>query len=209
MTCWRRLDQWCRAGVFEALHRLLLANLHAAGEVDWSRVCIDASHVKAKKGGSGVGPSPVDRGKPGSKHHIVCDGAGLPLRVITTGGNVPDIAMAQTLIATIPPVAGRIGRPRSRPDAVLADKGYDSAAFRTHLKGRGILAVISQRKRRDIIGLGSLRWVVERTIAHLHQFKRLATRWERRLDLHEALTSLASALICWRRFASRGASAGL
>jgi transposase len=160
--------------------------------VNWSRVCVDASHVKAKKGGSGVGPSPVDRGKPGSKHHVVCDGDGLPLRVITTGGNVPDIAMAEALIAGIPPVAGRIGRPRSRPDAVLADKGYDSIAFRAYLKRRGILAVISQRKRRDIIGLGSLRWVVERTIAHLHQFKRLAVRWERRIDLHEALTVLAA-----------------
>ncbi|GAB3654235.1 IS5 family transposase [Glycomyces tarimensis] len=199
MTCWRRLDRWCQSGVFEGLHRLLLARLHAAGQLDWSRVCVDASHLKAKRGGVGVGPSPVDRGKPGSKHHVVCDGAGLPLKVITTGGNVPDIAMAETLIAAIPPVAGRVGRPRSKPDAILADKGYDSIAFRTYLKRRGILAVISQRKRRDIIGLGNRRWVVERTISHLHQFKRLAVRWERRLDLHEALTSLASALICWRR----------
>jgi transposase len=132
MTCWRRLERWCRAGVFDRLHRLLLARLHAAGELDWSRVCIDASHVKAKRGGAGVGPSPVDRGKPGSKHHIVCDGQGLPLKVITTGGNVPDIAMAEALIGAIPPVAGRIGRPRSKPDAVLADKGYDSAAFRSY-----------------------------------------------------------------------------
>jgi transposase len=82
---------------------------------------------------------------------------------------------------------------------VLADKGYDSIAFRAHLERRGILAVISQRKRRDIIGLGSLRWVVERTIAHLHQFKRLAVRWERRLELHEAFVALASSLLCWRQ----------
>ncbi|WP_335991455.1 transposase [Glycomyces sp. MUSA5-2] len=54
----------------------------------------------------------------------------------------------------------------------------------------------SQRKRRDIIGLGSLRWVVERAIAHLHQFRRLAVRWERRLELHEAFATLASSLIC-------------
>lgn len=143
MTCWR-LERWCRAGVFDRLHRLVLARLHGAGELDWSRVCIDASHVKAKRGGAGVGPSPVDRGKPGSKHHVVCDGGGLPLKVITTGGNVPDIAMAEALIAAIPPVAGRIGRPRSKPDAVLADKGYGSAAFRAYLERRGILAVRSR-----------------------------------------------------------------
>lgn len=201
MTCWSRLDRWCQVGAFEALHHILLARLHAAGELDWSRVCVNASHLKAKRGGSGVGPSPVDRGKPGSKHHVVCDGDGVPLKVITTGGNVPDIAVAEALVAAIPPVAGRIGRPRSKPDTVLADKGYDSMAFRAYRKRRRIQAVISQRRRRDIIGLGSLHWVVERTISHLHQFKRLVIRWERRLDLHEAFTSLASALICWRRLA--------
>ncbi len=69
-TCWRRLGRWHEAGVFEMLHRLLLAKLHAAGESDWSRACVDASHIRAqKKGGrgSGAGPSPVDRGKTGSK----------------------------------------------------------------------------------------------------------------------------------------------
>jgi transposase len=81
----------------------------------------------------------------------------------------------------------------------MADKGYDTIAFRTYLARRGILAVISQRKRRDIIGLGSLRWVVERAIAHLHRFKRLAVRWEHRLELHEAFPTLTSSLIYWRR----------
>ena len=49
-TCWRRLGRWHEAGVFEKLHRILLADLNAAGQIDWSRACVDASHVKAKKG---------------------------------------------------------------------------------------------------------------------------------------------------------------
>ncbi|GHC67036.1 hypothetical protein GCM10010507_51260 [Streptomyces cinnamoneus] len=49
-ACWRRLGRWHEAGVFDTLHRLLLAELNAAGELDWSRVCVDASHVRAKKG---------------------------------------------------------------------------------------------------------------------------------------------------------------
>lgn len=69
--------------------------------------------MKAKRGGAGVGPSPADPSKPDSNHHVVCDGAGLPLKVITT--NMPDIAMAESLIAAIPPVAGRIGRPDRNP----------------------------------------------------------------------------------------------
>ncbi|GGT47265.1 hypothetical protein GCM10014713_46700 [Streptomyces purpureus] len=49
-TCWRRLDRWQRAGAFEQLHRVLLAELNAAGELDWSRACVDGSHIRAKKG---------------------------------------------------------------------------------------------------------------------------------------------------------------
>ena len=49
-TCWRRLDEWQRAGVWERLHALLLARLRAAGEIEWARAVVDASHVQAKKG---------------------------------------------------------------------------------------------------------------------------------------------------------------
>ncbi|MFC1408711.1 transposase [Streptacidiphilus sp. N1-12] len=99
----------------------------------------------------------------------------------------------------MPPVAGRVGHPRKRPDALLGDKGYDSASVRRALRHRGILPVISRRGHPDIHGLGKLRYVVERTFALLHQFKRLATRWERRLDLHDALVSPGCTIICWRR----------
>jgi len=50
VTCWRRLDEWQRAGVFEKLHELLLARLRAAGEIEWSRAIVDSSQVPAKKG---------------------------------------------------------------------------------------------------------------------------------------------------------------
>ncbi|WP_434089742.1 transposase [Micromonospora chalcea] len=48
-------------------------------------------------------------------------------------------------------------------------------------------------------GLGTRRWVVERTIAWLHWFRRLRIRWEIRDDIHEAFLSLACALIYWRQ----------
>ncbi|MEU7688717.1 transposase, partial [Streptomyces spectabilis] len=56
-TCWRRLERWQQAGVFDELHRILLAELNAAGELDWSRACVDGSHIRAKKGE----PTPVRR----------------------------------------------------------------------------------------------------------------------------------------------------
>lgn len=67
-TCWCRPGRWHEVGVFDQLHRLLLAELYAADEQDWSRACVDASHIRAKKGGEATGPSPVDCGKTGSKH---------------------------------------------------------------------------------------------------------------------------------------------
>nr|WP_190112268.1 IS5 family transposase [Streptomyces cinnamoneus] len=202
-ACWRRLGRWHEAGVFDTLHRLLLAELNAAGELDWSRVCVDASHVRAKKGGEATGPSPVDRRKTGSKHHLICDGNGTPFRVITTAANVNDVTRTLALVDGIPPVAGRPGRPRKRPESLLGDKGYDSNPNRRELRKRGILPVISRKGSPDIHGLGKLRYVVEQTFALLHQFKRLSIRWERRLDLHDALASLACGLICWRRLKNR------
>ncbi len=50
MTCWRRLHAWQTAGVWKRLHELLLAELHAADKLDWSRAVVDASYIQAKKG---------------------------------------------------------------------------------------------------------------------------------------------------------------
>src|SRR5512139_2495702 len=50
ITCWRRLDEWQRAGVWGRLHALLLAKLRAAGELEWSRAVADSSQLQAKKG---------------------------------------------------------------------------------------------------------------------------------------------------------------
>ncbi|CAL9656566.1 IS5 family transposase ISBugl2 (plasmid) [Streptomyces sp. enrichment culture] len=157
-----------------------------------------------EKGGAATGPSPVDRRKTGSKHHLICDGKGTPLHVITTAANVNDITQTINLVDGIPPIAGRPGRPRRRPASVLGDKAYDSKAVRLELRRRRILPVISRKGAPNIKGLGKLRYVVEQTFALLHQFKRLAVRWERRPELHDAFLSLASGLICWRRLKKTG-----
>jgi transposase len=95
-------------------------------------------------------------------------------------------------------VRGKPGRPRRRPSVVYADRGYDHDAYRRRLWRRGIKPVIARRGVAHGSGLGTARWVVERTFAWLHQFKRLAVRWEYRADIHQALVKLACCLICWR-----------
>src|SRR5215213_4664895 len=84
-TCHRRMNEWQRAGVWERLHELLLAELRAAGELEWSRAVADSIHVQAKRG-SATRPSPVDRARSGSKHHLL-DATEIPLAWTVTGGN--------------------------------------------------------------------------------------------------------------------------
>lgn len=154
---------------------------------------------REKKGGAATGPSPVDRRKTGCKHHLICDGKGTSLHVITTAANVNDITQTLSLVDGIQPVAGRPGHPRRRPESVLGDKAYDSTAVRREPRRRRVMPVISRRGAPDIKGLGKLRYLVVQIFALLHQFKRLAVRWERRLELHNAFITLACSLICRRR----------
>ncbi|MGC0387640.1 transposase [Streptomyces sp. SAI-129] len=126
--------------------------------------------------------------------------------MITTAPNVNDIAQTINLVDGIPPVAGRLGRPRLRLEAVFGDKAYDSKAVRLALRRRRILPVIPRKGAPNIKGLGKLRYVVEQTFALLHQFKRLTVRWERRPALHDTFLNLASSLICWWRLKKTGSA---
>ncbi|HJS96453.1 MAG TPA: IS5 family transposase [Solirubrobacteraceae bacterium] len=202
VTCWRRLREWQQAGVWERLHRLLLDELNAAGEIDWSRAVADASHIRALFGGPQTGPSPVDRARSGSKHHLLTDANGVPLAVTLTGGNRHDSTQLLPLLDAVGGVRGRRGPPRRRPDQLIADRGYDYPSHRRALRRRGIRPVIARRLHAHGSGLGAQRWVIERSLAWLHQYRRLRIRWERSPDIHLAFLTLACALICYRRLSS-------
>ena len=147
---------------------------------------------------------PVDRARTGSKHHLLVDATGIPLAVSLTGGNRNDVTQLLPLLDDLAarPVAGKVGRPRQKPDMVLADRGYDHDKYRRLLRRRGIRPVIARRGSPHGSGLGRQRWVVERGFAHLHNFRRLRTRYERSPELHAALLVLACAILCWRRLKS-------
>ncbi|WP_405466722.1 IS5 family transposase [Streptomyces jietaisiensis] len=149
--------------------------------------------------GADTGPSPVDRARPGSKHHLITDRNGTPLAVSLTGGNRHDVTQLMPLLDAIPHIRGTRGRPRHRPRRLFADRGYDYDKYRRLLRARGITPKIARRGTPHGSGLGRTRWVVERTFAWLHQFKRLRTRYEIRADLHLGLLQLACSIICLRR----------
>lgn len=116
-----------------------------------------------------------------------------------TGGNRNDITQLLPLLDAVPPVKGLVGRPLRRPRQLLADRGYDHERYRRRLRARGIRPLIGRRGTEHGSGLGRQRWVVERSFAWLHSFRRLLVRYERRADMHEAFLALACCIICFRR----------
>jgi len=152
---------------------------------------------QSAKRGQHTGPSPVDRGRAGSKHHLITDGHGTPLAVLLTGGNRNDVTQLLPLLDAIPPVRGRIGHPRRKSDSLFADRGYDHDIYRDQVRARGIVPAIVRRGTPHGTGLGTYRWVV-----WLHGPRRLRIRWERRADIHEAFLKLACCLITHRQLNS-------
>lgn len=134
----------------------------------------------------------MDRAKAGSKHHLLVEAKGVPLKALLSAANVNDVTM---LLSLVEGFGGRI-------EKLYADRGYDSDPLRLALWLRGIRPRLARRNTAHGSGLGNRRWVVERTLSWLHQFRRLRTRFERRADIHQAFLTLGCALICWRSLKS-------
>jgi transposase len=197
-TCHHYLRVWHQAGVWQRLHALLLAELNGADQIDWSRAIIDASFAKAPEGGEETGPNPTDRGKSGSKHHVLTDAQGIPLSATTTAANVPDVTQVFQVLTAMPPVGGKPGPKRQKPDRLQGDRGYDSEPVRQLLRWLGITPILAARYTEHGSGLGVYRWFVERTISWLHSFGRLRRRLDRLIEIQAAFLRLACALICLR-----------
>jgi transposase len=148
-----------------------------------------------------TGPSPVDRARAGSKHHLLTDGSGVPLAVTLTGAQRNDVTQLLPLVDALEPVRGKVGRPRKRAERLLADRGYDFDKYRRELWARGVKPVIARRLTEHGSGLGTERWVVERSFAWLHNLRRLRIRYERLPELHLAFLELGCAVVCQRMLA--------
>src|SRR4051794_32136283 len=88
-TCWRRMREWSAAGVFDRSHRAILDQLGEHGALNWSRASLDGVRVRANRGEL-TGPNPTDRGKRGTKYHLLVDATGLPLNIAVSGANRHD-----------------------------------------------------------------------------------------------------------------------
>jgi transposase len=150
--------------------------------------------------GAKTGPNPTDRGKSGSKRHLLTDANGTPLAIAHTGANCHDSEMAIPLVDAVPSIKQPRGRPRRRPDELLADRAYDAEEkIRKPLRKRGIKPLVARRNTEHDSGLGKYRYVVEACFDWLFNWRRLRVRYEKRPDIHDAFLFLGCIMICWKR----------
>jgi transposase len=206
-TVWRRLKWWGEAGIWERIWRAALATLDRQGQLDWSMAFLDGSFAPAKRGGERVGLT--KKGK-GTKWMLVVDGNGLPLGFHLDSANKAEVRLAVQTLDTIR-VARPRGRPKQRPEKLVADRGYDSGGFRHALRGRGIRMCIPPKRRpatwrakrgRPVVARKDdyrQRYTVERSFAWLGNFRRLLIRWERLFSVYRSFFTVAVLLLCIRR----------
>lgn len=148
-----------------------------------------------------TGPNPVDRGKPGSKIHVLSDRAGIPLSVAVSAANTNDSYALKPLLRAIPAIKSRRGPRRRKPSKLHADKAYDHTDLRKWVRDRGITVRIARKGIESTTKLGRHRWVIERSIAWLFGYHRLTIRYDRYANHFCAFLTLAATLTCFKKLA--------
>lgn len=206
-TVWRRLKRWGESSVWERIWRTALSTLDQQGKCDWSLAFLDGSFAPAQKGGEKVGVT--KKGK-GTKWMVVVDGKGLPLGFHLDSANTAAVKLAEQTLDTIGVSRSR-GRPKRRPEKLVADRAYDSSAFRRTLRRRGIRRCIPLKQRpvswrakrgRPVVARKEdyrLRCTVEHSFAWLGSFRRLLIQWKHHCEVYRRFFVLALLLICMRR----------
>lgn len=194
VTVHRHFQNWVRAGIFDRVFEILLRFYDGLRGIEREWASIDGSIVKAPRGGSATGPNPTDRGKSGAKRHILTDGRGVPLSVVTSAANVNDNQRLEETIDLLP--QERV------PENLCMDKGYDSKKVDAAVTARGIVPHTRRRGEPPLLGHYEgkpRRWVVERAHSWQNKFRGVLIRWERKADNYHALVLLASSLIAFQQ----------
>src|SRR4051812_14464148 len=168
----RRFGEGSAAALLRRVHVVLVRMVRAGPEAARWDVVVDSCSVRAKHGGELTGPNPTDRGKPGTKYHVVVATDGIPLGVIPSAANVHDTRLFPHLLRLAQVVCATVGR-------LYADAAYDSADNRGICLRDGVQPQIRKVGEPHGSGLGTVRCVVEHACAWLLANKRLDRRQDR------------------------------
>jgi transposase len=139
-----------------------------------------------------------------TKIHLRCDGNGRPVTFLLTVGERHEAVVFEALMEQGAVAGEGCGRPRLRPKRVVGDKGYSSSRIRSYLRRRGIRYSIPHKENEKHRGkfdkaLYRQRNRVERCFNRLKQFRRIATRYEKKAENYLAMLTLASVMM-WLQF---------
>ncbi|MEW2548345.1 IS5 family transposase [Streptomyces sp. NPDC047002] len=212
-TVYERFRRWSANGTWDRLLAHVQQHSDAVGAVDWTVVYVDSTTVRAHQHAAGARkkaqPWPGEaigrsRGGLTTKIHLACDARGQPLAFTITAGNVNDCTQFKQVMALIRVERCGPGRSRTRPEQVVADKGYSSTKIHTYLPRRGIKAAIPERidqitgrihRRESLCRLNRSAYrrrnVVERCFNKLKHNKAPATRYDKRARHYQATVTLA------------------
>lgn len=197
-TIRRRRDEWITAGIFTQLEQICLESYDKMIGLELENLSVDGCIVKAPCGGEAAGPSPVDRGKQGTKRSLLVDGKGIPLGCVVAGANRHDSPLLAPTLDTL----SRFGFDLPERITVHLDAGYDSHKTRDLLDTLGCEWEISAKGTPLQTGA---RWVVERTNSwHTRGFRKLQICTEIRTPVIDAFIALAGAIITTRRLIREG-----
>jgi transposase len=190
----RRLSDWSATALLRRVHAALVRMARSGPEAAaaaWD-VVVDSCSVRAKHGGELTRPNPTDRGKRGTKYHVVVATDGIPLAALPSAANVHDTMLLPSLLRRALVVCVAIAR-------LYADAGYDSAENRWLCVRDGILPVIRKIGEQHGSGLGTVRCIVERANAWLLANKRLDRRNDRLAFIIDALLTAVCILVVVNR----------
>lgn len=190
-------------GLAESLANLA-GGLGSRGAAEMGRSLSRRQFCPGEKGGSAVGKT--KRGK-GTKWMVLVDGKGIPLGVRLESASPNEVTLAEATLDQVRVPRGQ-GRPRQKPQRVIADRAYDSDPLRQRLKKRGIELIVPYRDNNKLrryedgrkLRRYKRRWIVERTNAWLGQFRRLLVRHEHLLSTYRAFFYIACFWITLRRY---------
>lgn len=201
-TVHRRFQEWVSQGVFQQAWQVLLERYDELVGIDWEWQAVDTKMFPAPLGGQETGPNPTDRGKSGTKRHLLVDRRGIPLSLLLTGANRHDKWGLGFLIRHV--VADRPKPSDQHPQHMCLDKGYDMPecdqtlldyGYLEHIKRKGqIECPVPGEKRYPV-----RRWVVERTLSWQNCHRKIRVRWEKLAAHYYALIALAACLTLYHR----------
>ena len=194
-TLRRRLDEWHTTALLRRVHAVLVRMARSGPDATAWDVVVDSCSVRAKRGGELTGANPTDRGKSGTKYHVVVSTDGLPLAVVPSPANVHDTKLFPDLLRLAQVVCAAIGR-------LYADAGYDSADNRWLCLRDGVQPHIRKIGEPHGSGLGKVRCVVEHGCAWLLANKRLDRRQDRLGRIILALLTAAAIFIVANRLSA-------